>query len=143
MGGDAEAAGVRDALPVHHQQVGFVLQLFERLLNEGSFAVREEAGHVRKGDRAMHHHFLDNLIRGGPPNDGCGAAGFAIATESEVYTGNEFHVLGHAFHPYIIGEAGLEGEGFTGGEVPLRLALESHGVLALSLYEQFFTSLPR
>ncbi len=134
MAGDAQAAGVGNALSVEEEEVGLRLQPAKGLEDGRPFAEAEQAGHVGKGGgQAGDDVFVALQI--GKAEDGDGRAGHRVTVfEAHVDAGHVAHLA------YVVAahdgrrQPFLDGDRFGRFHVPVVLQVfVDHHYLSLSL----------
>lgn len=102
MGCDAEAAGVRDALPVNHQQIRLYGQAGKGLDQGRDFTKRQQARYVGEYGRRDGPHAHDDIpaLRVEQNDIGAGKIGFYIV--ADIYARDRAYIAEAVFEDDLI-----------------------------------------
>ncbi len=132
VAGDAEAAGVGIAVAVDEEEVRHLAEAAEGAGQDWHLPEGQEAGDVGECDGGLDDLVLDDGEVGiGEEDDGGssegGPASDGPVDEGDVGAGDEAGVGGPAFGDDAGGQADLDGDGLSGGDVPGMEAAQLHG----------------
>ena len=127
MTGEAEAAGVSDALAVAHEHVGPRAKPRAGAEHDRRLAEAEQAGHVRERDPSLHPGLLDHLEPRQGDHDDRRHQSFAVRVIGCVRAGDEAHPLEAGARVDCGREAALEAERLLDRQIPAVRSRNAHG----------------